>query len=131
MKVTVKIHTAHGLEIKKVKVRRGNKLRLRKDWEPKLIDYEVKHLWFGRAKYFADIWENAKETWSYKTGLTPENQPELSQSEVTRYAKAKIWERRYAGEPKATGNWIGYITLIAVIGGIIFNYLITKGILRI
>jgi hypothetical protein len=131
MKVIVRIHTQHGLEIKKAKVHKNNTLWLGKDWKPKLVDYEIKHLWFGRTRFFTDIWENALETWSYKSGLKPDEQPELTQSQVNRYAKAKIWERRYQTDSKAMPNWILYVILVLQIAGMVFTYLVVTGRLRI
>lgn len=131
MKVTVRIHSARGLEFKKAKVRRGNKLKLAKDWEVELVDYETQHKWFGRSKYFTDVRENAKKTWSYQTGLTPDQQPELSQAQVNQYAKAKIWERRYQTDTKQTPNWILYVILLLQIGSMVFTYLLQSGRLRL
>ena len=131
MKVTVRIHSAHGLEFKKVKVRRGNKLKLAKDLEVELVDYETQHKWFGRSKYFTDVWENSKKTWNYQTGITPEQQPELSQAQVNQYAKAKIWERRYQTDTTKTPNWILYVILMLQIGSMVFTYLLQSGRLRL
>ncbi len=134
MKVTVRIHTAHGLEVKEVKVGAQNKLRLhggKTPWIATLMDYETRHLRFGRARFFTDISDGANETWQYdqSKGSTIER-PELTQEQVTEYAKANIFRRRYQENEKPMPTWLLYAILLVSVGGIVMNYLISTGHLR-
>lgn len=132
MKVTVRIHTGHGLEFRTKKVGSNNRILLRKKpkWEPELKGFEVKHLRFGRAKYYTDITEEAPATWSYED-LKPKEIPQLTKAEVLQFAKAKIWVRRFKEGDKQPGQWLLYAILLVSIGGLIFNFLISTGRLRL
>lgn len=137
MKVTVTIHKPnHQREIRTIKVTKKHNLKLRKPkgddpgWKPHLEDIETRPLLFGRAKYYADVWQDAEKTWLYDASIPTDKQPKWTKEESTKFIRAKILER--AGEElkdkSSAGIWIIAILVIAM--GII-NFLLSSGRIRL
>lgn len=137
MKVTVRIHTPHGLEFKTVKVTAKGNIILRKKkgdspaWKAHLLWYETKHNWFGRTKHFTDIFPDSTNTWTLHYDKHYAIRPELEQEEVGRIAKMKVFEKRYNTEPKTPGATIMYIMFAVMVIGFIALGLIGTGRIRL
>jgi hypothetical protein len=86
---------------------------------------------WGRKFDAIDIVYRSPEAieWNFKKNEA--TMPELTQADVTKYAKAKIWERRYQTDTKPIPNWILYVILLLQIGSMIFTYLLQSGRLRL
>lgn len=137
MKVTVRIHSSSGLEFKTRKVQQNNTVVLEKPgkhyagWIAKIKGIEVKHLHFGRVKYFTDVWQGAKETWSYDYENKQTNQPVLTMNEVKQFAKTESFKWHFQGKPQGPSNAILYLILIVTVAMGLINILVVTGRLKI
>ncbi len=136
MKVTVRIHKPEGLELKTCKVEDDGYITLRSGkgkagWRPKITMVEAKHGWFGRAKFFTDIFYEAEETWKIDPTVKETEMPKWTKQQSTRFINAKVLEK--AGEEeknKGVGMGIWIIAILVIAMGIV-QILISTGRLRI
>jgi hypothetical protein len=138
LKVTVRIHKDDGsVQFKTKKLEDDGKVTLRKrtkndrGWRPKVAWKEEKHSRFGRVKYYTDVFEDAPETFQMNLKDKSLARPELEQTEVTRYAKSKVFEKRYMTDSKPMGSMILYVILIVQIVSIVLTFLLSSGRLRL
>lgn len=137
MKVTVRIHTAHGLEFKTVKVTKKGNLKLRKPkgddpgWKAHLADYETKHLWFGRAKHYADVYEDATETWKYDTSIPAAQQPKWTKEESASLINKKILDKAGEEMKDKSPNMMFFLLFIIGLANVAITILMVSGRLRI
>ena len=136
MKVTVRIHYPTGLKFQTKKVEEDGRVTIKKGtkkqggWRPLVKGIEAKIGWFGRTKFYADVFPDADETWKIDHTIPQVNQPKFTKDESTRYINKKILDR--AGEDvKEKGSMGTMIIAILVIVGIVINILVSSGRLRI
>ena len=137
MKVTVRIHRPSGLELKTKKLEDDETVILRKtgtkkfDWRPKIRQLEAKHSWFGRTKFYADVYPEAVESWTYEYDLkNPDDRPHWDKKQSKRLLDAKILER--AGEePKEKQGAAIWILAILIVAMGIINILFASGKIRL
>src|SRR4030042_1545465 len=137
-KVTVRIHKDDGsvvFKTKKIeddgKVSLRRKSKYEREWRPKVSWKEEKHGRFGRVKYYTDVFQDATETFQMNVKAKTVERPELEQKEVTRYAKSKVFEKRYMTDSKQTSSFILYAILIIQIVGLVLTFLLSSGRLRL
>jgi len=138
MKVTVRIHKPDGsVEFKTKKIEDDGKVTLRKQkkydrgWRPKVTWTETKHLRFGRVKFYTDVFQDALETFQMNLKDKSIERPELEQKEVLRYAKSKVFEKRYMSAVKPISSTMLYVIVIIQVVSIVITFLLTSGRLRI
>jgi len=85
----------------------------------------------GRSFFAIDVFYESKKAIEYDYARDKATAPELTQQQVTHYAQARIWERRYQTDAKQMPNWILYVILLLQIGSMIFTYLLQSGRLRL
>ena len=136
MKVTVRIHKATGLEFKTKKIESDEHVTLKKGtkkqggWRPLVKGLEPKIGWFGRTKFYTDVFPDAEETFINDPTVPADKLPKFTKDESTRFLNKKILDR--AGEDvKEKGSMGTMIIAILVVVGIVINILVSSGRLRI
>jgi hypothetical protein len=136
MKVTVRIHRATGLDFQTKKIDDDGKITLRKKsrdhagWRVGIGSLESKHGYFGRVKFYADIFPNATETWTYDYDVPDATKPKWDKDQSHKFISAKILEKA-AEEPKEKGTTGTLLLAVLIIVGIVINILLISGRLRI
>ena len=138
MKVIVRVHSPSGLQFKTRKLEDDGTVVLQKQkkdkagWRPEVTSVEVKHGWFGRAKFYADIFPEAEKTFRFDYEKLTVDQPVLTRDKVKEFGS---WDalRRRAKPPEGykPNNVAIYLTLIAVVGFGVIQILIANGNLRL
>lgn len=138
MKITIRVHQDDGavrFQTKKLEadghVTLRNKGKYDRGWRPKITWKEEQHLRFGRIKYYTDIFQDALETFQMNIKDKTLIRPELDQKEVTRYAKSKVFEKRYMSAGKQFSSTLLYVILVVQIVSIIITFLLSSGRLRL
>lgn len=136
MKVTVRIHRKTGLDFKTKKIDDDERITLRKrgkgraEWRPKVNGLEIKHGWFGRSKYFTDIFPDALETWTvnYPEIVTPA----LTKEQIIEFGNWEAMRARFRSiKDMGKTSSIMYIILAVQIVSIVITFLLSSGRLRI